>query len=113
LVRIISKNLADGRYYRRKAVITKVLDDSFIAEVETLDSGPDAQDGGDLIRIDQEDLETIIPKEGKKVRILNGRGRGKKAMVVSLDKDQERATLALDDGTILERVDYQDISKMA
>jgi DNA/RNA-binding protein KIN17 len=113
LVRIISKKLANGKYYNRKAVIERVLDDKFTAEVEVLDSGPDVRDGGDVIRLDQEDLETVIPKEGKKVRILNGGGRGKSATVVSLDKDRERAKLELDDGTILGRVDYHDISKMA
>jgi DNA/RNA-binding protein KIN17 len=113
LVRIISKKLANGKYLNRKAVVERVLDDKFTAEVEVLDSGPYVQDGGDVIRLDQDDLETVIPKEGKKVRILNGEGRGKSATVVALDKGRERAKLELDDGTILGGVAYADISKMA
>ena len=113
LVRIISKELAGGKYFKRKGVIDRVLDDKFTCEVEILDSGPDERDGGDVLRLDQDDLETVVPKEGKKVRIVNGKGRGKIAKVVELDKKRYLATLKLDDGTILERVDYGDFSKAA
>ena len=110
LVRIISKRL--DKYYKRKAVVDEVLD-KYTAEVEVLDSAPDANDGGDVLRLDQDDLETVIPKEGKYVRILNGSGRGEKAKVLSLNPKKYRATLELQDGTILEKVDYNDISKIA
>lgn len=113
LVRIISKKLAGGKYFRRKAVVDRVLDDKFTAEVEVLDSEPDKRDGGDILRLDQDDLETVIPKEGKSVRIVNGLGRGKKAKVVSLNPEQYKATLHLEDGSVLERVDYEDFSKLA
>jgi DNA/RNA-binding protein KIN17 len=113
MVRIISKKLAGGRYYKRKAVVDRVLDDKFTAEVEVLDSCPDERDGGDILRLDQDDLETVVPKEGKKVRILKGRFRGERAKVVSLDKKTYQAVLKLEDGTVLERVDYEDFSKLA
>jgi DNA/RNA-binding protein KIN17 len=113
LVRIISKKLAGGNYYKRKAVVDRVLDDKFTAEVEVLDSGPEERDGGDILRLDQDDLETVVPKEGKKVRILKGRLRGERAKVVSLDKKKYLAVLELEDGTVLERVDYEDFSKLA
>lgn len=113
LVRIISKKLAGGKYFRRKAVVDHVLDDKFTAEVEVLDSESDKRDGGDILRLDQDDLETVVPKEGKSVRIVNGPGRGKKAMVISLNPEQYKATLQVEDGTLLERVDYGDFSKLA
>jgi len=50
--------------------------------VEVLDSGPNVRDGGDIIRLDQDDLETVVPKEGKMVRILNGPGRGMAAELI-------------------------------
>jgi hypothetical protein len=47
----------------------------------------DTQDGGDILQLDQDDLETVVPKEtGKKVWILDGRYRGGKATLVALDK---------------------------
>ncbi len=113
LVRIISKNLAGGKYFKRKGVIDRVLDDKFTCEVEILDSGPDERDGGDVLRLDQDDLETVVPKEGKKVRIVNGTWTWQTAKVVELNKKQYLATLKLEDGTILERVDYGDFSKAA
>lgn len=113
LVRIISKKLASGKYFKRKAVVDRVLDDKFTAEVEVLDSGPNERDGGDVLRLDQDDLETVVPKVGKWVRILNGPGRSKKAKVASLNAGRQLAVLQLEDGTVLESVGYEDFSKMA
>lgn len=113
IVRIISKKLAKGAYYKRKGVVDRVID-KFTAEVEVLDSGPDERDGGDLIRIDQDDLETVMPREGKKVRILNGRGRGEVAEVLELDKKKCRGVLrVVETGELLKKVNYEDFSKIA
>ena len=79
-----------------------------------MDSGPSERDGGDIVRIDQDDLETVVPKEGKEVRILNGRGKGRRAKVLDLDKKRYKATLkVLDDGKYLKNVDFDDFSKIA
>lgn len=114
IVRIISKKLADGKYFKRKAVVDKVIDD-YTAEVEVLDSGAEARDGGDILRLDQDDLETVIPKDtGKKVRILNGKYRGEKARVAELDKKSCQAILRLTvNDRILKGVPYEDFSKLA
>lgn len=114
IVRIISKRFADGKYFKRKAVVDKIID-KYTAEVEVLDSGPETRDGGDILRLDQDDLETVVPKEvGKKVRILNGRYRGEKARVEVLDKKRCQATLRLsNDGRVIEGVSYDDFSKLA
>lgn len=113
LVRITSKKLGNGRYLNRKAVVEKVLEDKYTAEVEVLDSGPDVEDGGDLLRLDQDDLETVIPRIGKAVRILYGRGRGQRAQLLSTDKGRGEASVELEDGSIVEKVLFSDISKIA
>jgi DNA/RNA-binding protein KIN17 len=111
--RIIPKKLSNGEYYKRKAIVDKVID-KYEAEVEVLESSRKAKDGGDILRIDQEDLETVIPKElGEKVRIVNGRYRGKKARVERLDKKNYRAELRLVDDDRVVELDYEDLSKMA
>ena len=121
IVRIISKSLANGEYYRRKAVVNRVID-KYEAEVEVLErSGrrgvEKEDDAGDVLRIDQDDLETVIPKVlGERVRILNGRHRGKKARVQRLDKADYRAELKLadnDDGERVVVIDYEDFSAIA
>ena len=112
LTRIISKKVKKGRYYKRKCIILKIYD-KYTAKVELLDSGPNADDGGDIIEVDQDDLETVIPKVGKKVMILNGRGRGMVAELISLDDKKYRGSLQLlDSDTILKKVDYNDFSKV-
>ena len=118
-VRIISKKLASGEYYKRKAVVNKVIH-KYEAEVEVLPTSRGARDGGDVLRIDQDDLETVMPKGmGEKVRILNGRYRGRKARVTGLDKEKYQGELRLvedDDyvgGGRLVVLDYEDFSKVA
>ncbi|CAB9503787.1 KIN17-like protein [Seminavis robusta] len=115
IVRVVTKKLHDGKYFRRKGIVDRVLkDNKFCAEVELLDSSPDQRDGGDILRLDQNDLETVVPKEGKKVRILKGEFRGEKAKLISADKKKYRATLKLlDDGTVLEKIDFEDFSQLA
>ena len=112
LVRIITKRRR--KYYKRKAVINAVYD-KYTAEVELLDSGPDHHDGGDIVEFDQEDLETVIPKVGKNVMILNGRGRGMKATLLAVDDERCRGKLELldDSCTTLKNVEYDDFSKLA
>ena len=113
LVRIISKDLCSGKYYKRKAVVNKLLD-KYTAEVEVLDTSRNKRDGGDILRIDQDDLETVIPKElGEKVRVLNGKWRGSKARVESLDKKRYKAEIALIDEDRVVIMDYEDFSMVA
>ena len=35
------------------------------------------RDSGDELQLDQDDLETVIPTAGRRVRVLNGYGRGR------------------------------------
>ena len=114
IVRIINKKLSNGQYYKRKAIVDKVID-KYEAEVEVLESNRKANDGGDILRLDQDDLETVIPKElGEKVRILVGKHRGKKARLLSLNKEDYEAELRLtDDDRVVVTLNYEDFSKLA
>eukprot|EP00986_Skeletonema_menzelii_P004594 scaffold1572_cov141-Skeletonema_menzelii.AAC.9 len=113
IVRIINKKLSDGQYYKRKAIVDKVID-KYEARVEVLESSRKANDGGDILRLDQDDLETVIPKElGEKVRILVGKHRGKKARVIRLNREDYRAELRLTDDDRVVTLDYEDFSKLA
>ena len=58
VVKIINKDLGDGKFYKKKALI-KSLVDRYVAKVKVLDTGH-------LIEIDQEQLETVIPVRGGK-----------------------------------------------
>ena len=113
IVRIINKKLSNGQYYKRKAIVDKVID-KYEARVEVLESSRKANDGGDILRLDQDDLETVIPKKlGEKVRILVGQHRGKKAKVLRLTKEDYRAEVRLTDDDIVVTLDYEDFSMLA
>ena len=59
-VRIISKKLANGEYYKRKAIVDKVID-KYEAEIEVLESSYKAKDGGDIVSsLNYCDLETYL-----------------------------------------------------
>jgi DNA/RNA-binding protein KIN17 len=115
VVRVIAKKLADGNYFRRKAVVDRLVD-KYTAEVEVLDSSRDAGDGGDVLRLDQKDLETVIPKKDDRkqtVRILRGEYRGYKAKIEHLDKKNYQADLKLSgaNGKLLKNVPYENFSQ--
>ncbi|KAL3907761.1 MAG: hypothetical protein SGILL_008743 [Bacillariaceae sp.] len=120
VVRVITKDLAGGKYFRKKAVVDRLVDD-FTAEVEILRDGHGADGAGDILRIDQHELETVIPKstdKQQKVRILNGRYRGYKARIEYLDKKAYQADLKITGdndktGKRLRKVPYEDFSQIA
>jgi DNA/RNA-binding protein KIN17 len=122
MVRLVNKKLCDGKYYRRKARVDRLEDDGFTAIVTTVEEDGDGSGGGDVLKLDQDDLETVIPKKvGERVTIVrNGEHRGASAVVTALNKEKCRADLELlatnssSNGTrLLRKVPYDDFSKSA
>ena len=129
-VRIISKSLDNGIYYKRKGIIKRIIN-NYYADVELLpgDDGPKEL----LHNIHQNDLETVIPTPmntnstnttSTRVRIVNGRYRGNEARVIRLNKSEYYAELLLlnngeveEDRNISRRnvivADYEDFSAIA
>ncbi|CEG42258.1 Protein containing a U1-type Zn-finger and implicated in RNA splicing or processing [Plasmopara halstedii] len=108
VIKVMNKTLGDGAYYKCKGVVEDVKD-KFCATVKLLDSG-------DVLRLDQEDLETVIPKPGRKVQIVNGLGRGCTAKLLEISVDNFCARIRIDSGPhrgeILDGVEYEDICKV-
>lgn len=81
----------------------------YVAEVEMKDSG-------DVIRIDQAELETVIPQIGGRVLIVNGEYVGQKATLESVNTDDYSAKVAIykgpDTGTVVPKIDFEDICKL-
>jgi hypothetical protein len=100
LVRIVDERSA---HFKQKAV---VVDANRLAQVKLLSDGS-------LLSIKQKYLETVIPKtKGGLVCILQGPHRGQRPTVQELDKKTCQAALRLVDGSVLERVDYNDFSQL-
>ena len=105
-VKVMNKQLADGKYYKQKGVVQKVID-RYVGEIKMDESG-------DVLRLDQEHCETVIPAIGRPVLILNGSHRGEEASLERLNVDAFNATLKLSkNGRILDAVPYEDFSKLA
>eukprot|EP00967_Tisochrysis_lutea_P041101 scaffold49382_cov28-Tisochrysis_lutea.AAC.4 len=61
-------------------------------------------------------LETVIPKEGSRVLIVNGAYRGSMAQLVSINMDDFCVAVKISDGVhagrTVERVEYEDVCKL-
>ncbi|KNC77544.1 hypothetical protein SARC_09994, partial [Sphaeroforma arctica JP610] len=102
---IVNKKLASGRYHKCKGEIVRVID-SYIAEVEMLDSG-------DVLKLDQAHLETVIPKIGGPVMCVGGQYKGEIGGLEALDTANFSASIRLKhNAQIVTNVAYEDFCKI-
>lgn len=108
IVKVMSKPLAEKGYYKQKGVVRKVID-KYVGEIEMIDTKH-------VLRVDQEELETVIPQIGGLVKIVNGAYRGSNAKLLAVDTDKFCAKLQIEkgiyDGRVLPAVEYEDICKV-
>ncbi|CAI9096825.1 OLC1v1033050C1 [Oldenlandia corymbosa var. corymbosa] len=109
IVKVMSKPLAEKGYYKQKGVVRKVID-KYVGEIEMLESKH-------VLRVDQEELETVIPQIGGVVRIVNGAYRGSNARLLAIDTEKFCAKVQIEkgiyDGRVLKAIEYEDICKLA
>ncbi|KAL6548064.1 DNA/RNA-binding protein kin17 [Orobanche hederae] len=109
VVKVMSEALADKGYYKQKGVVRKVID-KYYGEIEMLENKH-------LLRVDQAELETVLPQMGGLVKIVNGAYRGELARLLAIDAGEFCAKVQIEkgiyDGRILKAVVYEDICKVA
>lgn len=109
IVKVMSKGLVDKGYYKQKGVVRKIID-KYCGEIEMLEKKH-------VLRVDQEELETVLPQIGGLVKIVNGAYRGENARLLAIDTDNFSAKVQIEkgiyDGRVLKAVDYEDICKLA
>ncbi|ESW27360.1 hypothetical protein PHAVU_003G195200 [Phaseolus vulgaris] len=109
VVKVMSKVLAEKGYYKQKGVVRKVID-KYVGEIEMLESKH-------VLRVDQAELETVIPQVGGRVKIVNGAYRGSIAKLLGVDTDNFCAKVQIEkgpyDGRVLKAMEYEDICKVA
>lgn len=109
VVKIMSKDLAEKGYYKQKGVVVKVID-KYVAEIKMLENKH-------VLRVDQKELETVIPQIGGLVRIVNGAYRGSNARMLAVNKERYCVKVQIEkgiyDGRLLSSLDYEDICKIA
>ena len=79
VVKVVSPALKEYGYFKKKGRIVKV--EGYEAEIEMLDSG-------DVIRVDQKELETVVPSVGKRVVVVQGQYKGDTGTLESLEKEK-------------------------
>ncbi|KAL8274227.1 hypothetical protein Esti_001816 [Eimeria stiedai] len=92
VVKIMHRTLGDGAYYKQKGVIRSV-ETKYSATLETLE-------GGAILKMDQEFLETVIPPLGGRVSVVLGEWRGHEGRLDSIDVDNYSACVILDKGPL-------------
>lgn len=104
VVKVMHQDLAGGKYHRKKGRIEKVHD-QYTADIRMSDSK-------DLIRLEQEMLETVIPNVGKTVRVVKGSHKGHRATMRAVDFARFCVTVELEDGTVMEGISYSEVCKV-
>ena len=88
-VKIKDKELDNGKFYNEKAVVKSV--NGFVGEIELLKSNV-------KLNIDQSLLETVIPKLGGAVLVLQkGQNRGSTGILESIDAENYEGVITLKD----------------
>ena len=115
VVKVMARELAGAGYYKAKGVVSRVLD-RYVAEVSLPQAGRPEAPERDLVRVDQAQLETVLPAIGGAVRVVRGAHRGASATLLSLDVDRFKARVRIRRGPADGRellLDYEDICKLA
>eukprot|EP00437_Effrenium_voratum_P039858 CAMPEP_0181463522 /NCGR_PEP_ID=MMETSP1110-20121109/34958_1 /TAXON_ID=174948 /ORGANISM="Symbiodinium sp., Strain CCMP421" /LENGTH=396 /DNA_ID=CAMNT_0023588223 /DNA_START=47 /DNA_END=1233 /DNA_ORIENTATION=- len=94
IVKVMHQELAGGKYYRKKGKVERVRQ-QFAAEIRMAE-------GRDLIRLDQEMLETVIPNLGKPVMVVKGQYAGKRARMRSVDLEAFCVSIEFEDSRVVE-----------
>jgi DNA/RNA-binding protein KIN17 len=120
VVKCKNKIVGDGKYFKKKARVLRVNDDGGAGDMNVVTADVRMMDTGDKLRVDQSDLETVVPKPRmaggrSRVMLLSGAQRGMTGTLVALHLDRFCADVELDDGTgrVATGVEYEDLCKMA
>lgn len=123
-IKVISKSLADGKYYKQYGTLTKIYDNntSALVELDIDDSGEDFVGNGGkssivTIEVQQGDVQTVVPKVGRCGMIVRGEMRGTLCEVDRIHVDKYNCDVYVTDRDscmykqIVRNVEYEDICK--
>ena len=79
--------------------------DRYVGELQMLDSG-------DILRVDQAELETVLPAPGGTVRVVGGPRRGDRGELLAVDAERFSARVRLRGGGEQD-FEYEEICKLA
>ena len=100
----MSKELQGQGYYKKKGTVV-TAPSPYVGEIEMSDSG-------DVLRVDQAQLETVLPAVGGQIMVVVGKHRGQRGVMQGVHADDFQAEVELKDGTKL-LLEYEDVCKLA
>jgi DNA/RNA-binding protein KIN17 len=111
IVKVMNKTLQGGLFYKKKGVIVKV-DGLFVAHVQLF--GADKL----LVKLDADELETVIPARGKPVMIVNGKFKGERGCLETLDSERFCVSVRLSAsssfaGLLVTNIEFEHVCKVA
>lgn len=107
IVKIINKQLGNGKYYKQKGVVEEVLGGG-VALIKMIDMN-------DKLKMDQSQLETVIPNIGGKIMIVNGMYQGSTGILTAINEAKYSVQIKITSGDNEGRVtweEYEDVSKI-
>jgi DNA/RNA-binding protein KIN17 len=106
VVKITSKALRDAGLYKKKARVVKLADGGFVGECDLLDEDLKST----TARVDQAELQTVLPAVGGAVAVVNGPMRGKRGTLMALETESFRAVVDVDGEA--RKFEYDDVCKV-
>lgn len=106
VVKVLSKGLKEHGYYKRKGVVCSSRNK--VGELQMLDSN-------DIIRVDQRELETVLPQIGGSVMVLNGRYKRQVGVLLGVNLEKYKAEIELSTASTSNSkiwLDYEDVCKI-
>ena len=98
LVRIVNKKY--GKYFKKKGIIYDIF---------SLNKLSIKMDDGRLLNVFEDDICTVIPKNGKYVVILNGKYKNERGMIIQKNRDKEVANVQIQNRLDIIKISYDDI----
>ncbi|EER08056.1 hypothetical protein, conserved [Perkinsus marinus ATCC 50983] len=87
IVKVLNKDLCNGKYYKSKGEIRKVLS-PYVCHVKILKSG-------DILELDQTDLQTVTPANGRTIQVVLGQYKYQFGVLKSVDPTTGSCTIIL------------------
>ena len=106
VVKITSKALRDAGLYKKKARVVKLADGGFVGECALLDEDLKST----TARVDQAELQTVLPAVGGRVAVVKGAMRGKRGTLMALETESFRAVVDVDGDA--RKFEYDDVCKV-
>ena len=98
----MNPSVGGGAYFQAKGTVVAVEQGGFAGTVQVA--------GLDSLRIDSDELETVVPSEGGAVAVLRGQHRGATGVLVKIHVERFCADVQVG-GLLLQGLEYTDLSR--